>query len=264
MREKNVTNLFRAILSLENIEDCERLFSDLFTTREVLDISSRLEVARLLSRGVNYNDIASATGASTATISRVSKCLAGEVGGYRMILSRLFGSDEVFKIALPKGEDVDRLYDLILEKLPSAPPPTDNGEGVVRASAKDIPMLVNMGAVDFAVTTEWDIIESGLKLEPVAKLSDTRYFVLESGKELDEIKSVATSYPTLAKQFLASLGIKASVFPTENVADYHGGNLFDATLDICQRVPKDKPSLEMSYVIIASKQKEKLIKKLLA
>lgn len=81
-------NLAKAFLSLENISECYAFFDDLFTVKEIEELSSRLEVARLLKEGANYIDIASATGASTATISRVSKCLAGARGGYRMVLSR--------------------------------------------------------------------------------------------------------------------------------------------------------------------------------
>lgn len=81
--------LAKAFLSLLNTDECCAFFEDLFTSREIEDLSSRLEVARLLKLGRNYNDIAEKTGASTATISRVSKCLTGANGGYRMVLSRL-------------------------------------------------------------------------------------------------------------------------------------------------------------------------------
>ena len=86
--EDQVNNLALAFLSLTDTEECLAFFSDLFTVKEIEEISSRLEVARLLKSGVNYIDIAEKTGASTATISRVSKCLTGARGGYRMVLSR--------------------------------------------------------------------------------------------------------------------------------------------------------------------------------
>lgn len=85
---QSVQRLAEAFLSLTSIEECYAFFGDLFTAREIEDISSRLEVAKLLKAGENYIDIAAKTGASTATISRVSKCLAGSLGGYRMVLSR--------------------------------------------------------------------------------------------------------------------------------------------------------------------------------
>ena len=81
--------LARAFLSLTDIGECCSFFEDLFTAKEIEELSSRLEVARLLKIGANYIDIAAKTGASTATISRVSKCLSGSSGGYRMVLSRL-------------------------------------------------------------------------------------------------------------------------------------------------------------------------------
>lgn len=86
--ERLKENLAKAFLSLENINECYALFDDLLTVKEIEDLSSRLEVAKLLKSGENYIDIAAATGASTATISRVSKCLTGHRGGYRMVLSR--------------------------------------------------------------------------------------------------------------------------------------------------------------------------------
>ena len=80
--------LAKAFLSLSTVDECRAFFADLFTVKEIDELSSRLEVARLLDAGVNYIDIAAKTGASTATISRVSKCLSGALGGYRMVLSR--------------------------------------------------------------------------------------------------------------------------------------------------------------------------------
>ena len=90
MNESNekIVNLAKAFLSLADVDECLAFFSDLLTVREMEDLSSRLEVARMLSEGVNYVDIAAATGASTATISRVSKCLSGAQGGYRTVLER--------------------------------------------------------------------------------------------------------------------------------------------------------------------------------
>ena len=81
--------LAKAFLALSDVDECRAFFADLFTTKEIEELSSRLEVARLLKLGVNYIDIAAKTGASTATISRVSKCLSGPCGGYRMVLTRV-------------------------------------------------------------------------------------------------------------------------------------------------------------------------------
>ena len=87
--EVEIERLASAFLSLTDIDECMSFFGDLFTVKEMQELSSRLEVARLLKNGVNYVDIASKTGASTATISRVSKCLSGTRCGYRIVLSRI-------------------------------------------------------------------------------------------------------------------------------------------------------------------------------
>lgn len=91
---EETVRLAKAFLSLSDIDECTAFFGDLFTVKEIEELSSRLEVARLLKSGVNYIEIAAKTGASTATISRVSKCLSGARGGYRMVLSRAEESDE--------------------------------------------------------------------------------------------------------------------------------------------------------------------------
>ncbi len=88
IHKESVDRLTAAFLSLSSKEECYAFFEDLLTVKEIEEISSRLEVARLLKDGGNYIDIAAKTGASTATISRVSKCLSGSRGGYRMVLSR--------------------------------------------------------------------------------------------------------------------------------------------------------------------------------
>lgn len=89
--EKNdeLGRLFEALCSLETTEEARALLADLCTPREVEDLSQRLEVARMLAAGASYADVSRTTGASSTTVSRVSKCLNGEKGGYRMVLSRL-------------------------------------------------------------------------------------------------------------------------------------------------------------------------------
>ena len=89
IKNELTVNLAKAFLSLVDESECLDFFSDLFTAKEIAELSGRLEVARLLKSGVNYIDIANQTGVSTATISRVSKCLSGERGGYRKVLSRI-------------------------------------------------------------------------------------------------------------------------------------------------------------------------------
>lgn len=82
-------NLFRAVLSLETVEECYQFFEDVCTIKEIQEIAQRLEVARLLGEGRAYNDVAKQTGASTATISRVNKCISYGSGGYKLVLGRM-------------------------------------------------------------------------------------------------------------------------------------------------------------------------------
>lgn len=78
-----IKRLYRAVLALENEDECASFFEDLCTIKEVQDIAQRLEVALMLHQGKNYQEISALTGASTATISRVKKCLVYGCGGYR-------------------------------------------------------------------------------------------------------------------------------------------------------------------------------------
>ena len=83
----------RAILSLQNEEDCRAFFEDICTIKEVQDITQRLRVAAMLADKKNYQEISAATGASTATICRVNKCLQyGE--GYRTVLERATSEEQ--------------------------------------------------------------------------------------------------------------------------------------------------------------------------
>ena len=80
--------LFEAVLSLESVEECAAFFDDVCTIKEIQDLSQRFAVARLLDKGEKYQSIEEATGASTATISRVNKCLTYGSGGYRTVLKK--------------------------------------------------------------------------------------------------------------------------------------------------------------------------------
>lgn len=81
--------LVKAILSLKTQEECYRLFDDLCTINEVQALAQRIEVARLLRERITYHDIAERTGASTATISRVNRCLTYGANGYNTVLDRM-------------------------------------------------------------------------------------------------------------------------------------------------------------------------------
>ena len=82
-------NLFKAILTLETVEECYNFFEDACTIKEIIEIAQRFEVAGLLKQGVSYAQISKETGASTATISRVNKCLTYGSDGYNTVLARL-------------------------------------------------------------------------------------------------------------------------------------------------------------------------------
>lgn len=89
----SLDHLFDTVLELKTREDCYAFFEDLCTIKEMKDLSSRLEVAFLLDSGMNYQQIADSTGVSTATISRVKKCLEYGSGGYRNAIDREKGAD---------------------------------------------------------------------------------------------------------------------------------------------------------------------------
>ena len=84
-----IDQLFRAILSLRSEEECYQYFEDICTVKEIQAIAQRLEVARMLSDGMSYQQTIARTGASSATISRVKRCLDYGEGGYALILERL-------------------------------------------------------------------------------------------------------------------------------------------------------------------------------
>ena len=88
-KNESLNRLFEAILKLETTEECARFFEDICTVKELREIAQRLDVALYLSQGKNYQVISTLTGASTATISRVNKCLNYGSGGYVQMLQKL-------------------------------------------------------------------------------------------------------------------------------------------------------------------------------
>ncbi len=80
--------LFRALLSLESIEECERFLIDLCTPAEITALADRWWVARLVDREVPYRKIQEETGVSTATVTRVARALTYGENGYRTVLER--------------------------------------------------------------------------------------------------------------------------------------------------------------------------------
>ena len=88
IKTQAVDNLFEAILSLENKEECYSFFEDLCTVNELLSLSQRYEVAFMLNNKNTYLEIAEKTGASTATISRVNRSLNYGNEGYELVFAR--------------------------------------------------------------------------------------------------------------------------------------------------------------------------------
>ena len=89
LKDMNVDFLFKAILSLENEDECYAFFDDLCTISELKALSQRLQVAKMLSERRVYSDIVSQTGASTATISRVNRSLNYGADGYEIVFNRI-------------------------------------------------------------------------------------------------------------------------------------------------------------------------------
>lgn len=88
-KRDDIDELFKAVLLLEDEEECYRFFEDLCTVNEIHAIAQRWQVAKLLSQNKTYSEIEAITKASTATISRINKCLIYGAEGYKLILDKL-------------------------------------------------------------------------------------------------------------------------------------------------------------------------------
>ena len=86
--DKKFEKFFSAVAGLKTAEDCKKFFEDVCTIKEIEDMAQRLEVAELLTGGSNYQEVVKTTGASTATISRVNKCINYGAGGYKLVLGK--------------------------------------------------------------------------------------------------------------------------------------------------------------------------------
>ena len=91
LRNPETDLLFQGILQLQTVEECYRFFTDICTIKELQAMTQRLQVAKQLSEGRNYNEVCRDTGVSSATICRVNKCLNYGDGGYKTVLDRLEG-----------------------------------------------------------------------------------------------------------------------------------------------------------------------------
>ena len=88
-RNETIDALFDAILSLETREECYDFFEDLCTVKEISDMAQRLEAAKLLLDGSTYEQIVKTVDISTATISRINRCIQYGTGGYRQTIEKV-------------------------------------------------------------------------------------------------------------------------------------------------------------------------------
>ena len=89
LRHPGEKEFYEAVLTMRSIEDCKLFFEDICTIKELQAMSQRFRVACLLDSGSNYLEVSESTGASSATISRVNRCLLYGAGGYRKALDQL-------------------------------------------------------------------------------------------------------------------------------------------------------------------------------
>lgn len=89
LNDENIEFLYKAVLEIQNMEECAKFFEDLCTVNELKSLSQRIVVAKMLTQHCVYSDIVATTGASTATISRVNRSLSYGAGGYDDIFDRL-------------------------------------------------------------------------------------------------------------------------------------------------------------------------------
>ncbi|MDR1831205.1 MAG: hypothetical protein LBQ97_00515 [Fusobacteriaceae bacterium] len=89
LRSEENDKLFTAFLKLKNLDECYAFFEDICTVKEIDAMATRLEAAKLLSRGFTYEEILKTIDISSATLSRVSRCLKYGPGGYRLIIDRV-------------------------------------------------------------------------------------------------------------------------------------------------------------------------------
>lgn len=93
LRDEHIDLLFKAILTLESVDECYEFFEDLCTIKEIKALAQRLVVAKMLTEKKVYSDIVAETGVSTATISRVNRSLYYGNDGYKIIFERLEAGD---------------------------------------------------------------------------------------------------------------------------------------------------------------------------
>src|SRR5438309_451667 len=87
--DKKVKSLYKAVLSLENEQECQKFFRDLLTEAEINEFANRWKVAQMLNDRIQYETISKETGMSSTTIARISKWLNEGMGGYKLMLKRV-------------------------------------------------------------------------------------------------------------------------------------------------------------------------------
>lgn len=95
IKNPSVDMLFSAILNLKTINECYDFFEDLCTVNELKSLAQRLDVAKMLTLGETYTAIGKATGASTATISRVNRALNYGCDGYKLVIGRIAEAENI-------------------------------------------------------------------------------------------------------------------------------------------------------------------------
>ena len=105
LQSKEADLLFEAILSLRDTQECYCFFEDICTIKELQSLIQRFQVACQLDAGKNYMEVYESTGVSSATISRVNKCLVYGNGGYRMALDRM---NEAGRIEYESTDDSEK------------------------------------------------------------------------------------------------------------------------------------------------------------
>jgi len=86
--QKDIDELYDAILKLESLDECQRFFRDLLTENEIKEFAERWKVAKLLSNGISYIKIEKETGVSSRTIARVGRWLKRGKGGYSLAIRK--------------------------------------------------------------------------------------------------------------------------------------------------------------------------------
>lgn len=94
LQQKEINELYSAILKLETLEECQRFFRDLLTENEIKEMAERWKVAKLLAQGFSYTRIEEETGVSSRTIARVGRWLKRGEGGYALLLRKTNSTKE--------------------------------------------------------------------------------------------------------------------------------------------------------------------------